>query len=240
MPIHRWRAPVALQVKFAASAALVTAVCLRFFPLWAAVPVAAAGGAWALGMCIRGAAVIVDPDAGLLVLRMGPVTRRVRLAQVSAVAVDGAKVTIGKSDGKAISVYAWRRSRLDRWLGVPVVAGDMAHAISRAAAAQEAPAAAAAARPRRRGDLALAGVCLAGLAEIAAAFGVRLSWSSPLMTAIGVIVALGLGFAGVFLVVSALWMYLGRRRVLRLSLSPGGRGGRRDSAEIACGLSPAA
>lgn len=239
MPIHRWRAPVALQVKFAASAALVIAVCLLFFPLWAAVPVAAACGAWALGMCIRGAAVMLDPDAGLLVLRMGPVTRRVRLAQVSAVAVDGAKVTIGKSDGKAISVYAWRRSRLDRWLGVPVVAGDMAHAISRAAA-QETPATAGAGRPRQRGDLALAGVCLAGLAGIAAAFAVRLSWPSPLMTAIGVIVALGLGFTGVFLVVSALWMCLGRRRVRRLSLSPGGRGGRRDSAEIACGLSPAA
>lgn len=249
MPIESWRCPIVLQVKsavFAAAGAVVSAV---FFPLWFAIPVAAALGVWGIGMCVRRGGVLVDADAGVVQVRMGPVTRRIRLAGVTALGVDRAKVSIARSDGGEISFYAWRKSRLDGWLRVPVVAEDVAHVISKAAvtaastaaasaaggsaapasaapasaaggstaAGQEAGAAgvdAAAVRSARtrtgarasRGPLALGLLSCIGVVALGAAFLVRLSWPSPVMTAIGVILALGLGVSGVFYVMFSLWM----------------------------------
>lgn len=264
MPIESWRCPIVLQVKsavFAAAGAVVSAV---FFPLWFAIPVAAALGVWGIGMCVRRGGVLVDADAGVVQVRMGPVTRRIRLAGVTALGVDRAKVSIARSDGGEISFYAWRKSRLDGWLRVPVVAEDVAHVISKAAvtaastaaasaaggsaapasaaggstapagaaggstapasaaggstaAGQEAGAAgvdAAAVRSARtrtgarasRGPLALGLLSCIGVVALCAAFLVRLSWPSPVMTAIGVILALGLGVSGVFYVMFSLWM----------------------------------
>ena len=111
-------------------AAVGVAVAVVFFPLWFGIPVAVVLGAWGLGMAALGAAVVVDPAAGVLVLRMGLIVRRVRLADVTAVLVDQAKVSIGRANGGEISVYAWRKGPLDVLLGVPAVAGDIGHAIS--------------------------------------------------------------------------------------------------------------
>jgi hypothetical protein len=243
MPIQRWRCPVTLQVKSAVFAAAGAAAAAVFFPPWLAVPVMAVLGAWGLGMCVRRSEVVLDPGDGLLVLRLGPITRRVRLASVTAVQVDRAKVSIARSGGGEISVYAWRRSRLDGWLRAPVVAGDLAHAISQAAAAAgtaaggaETAAAAATAesgqgaaagraagrtpalRQSRQG-LALVLLGCIGLAEVAAALLVRVSWPDPAMTALGVILALALGLSGVCCTVFSLWLLVTRstRR------APGGR-----------------
>ncbi|HLH84756.1 MAG TPA: hypothetical protein VKV38_15965 [Trebonia sp.] len=233
MPIQRWRCPVTLQVKSAVFAAAGVAAAAVFFPPWFAVPVMAVLGAWGLGMCVRRSEVVLDPGGGLLVLRLGPITRRVSLASVTAVQVDRAKVSIARSGGGEISVYAWRRSRLDGWLRVPVVAGDLAHAISKAAAAAgtaaggaETAAAAAtaesgpagrAARAGRapglrqsRQGLALVLLGCIGLAEVAAALLVRVSWPDPVMTALGVILALTLGLSGVCYTVFSLWLLVTR------------------------------
>ena len=85
-------------------------------------------------MAAFGASVVVYRGAGLLVLRMGLVARRIRLADVTAVLVDQAKVSIGRANGGEISVYAWRKSPLDALLGMPVVASDIGHAIASAVA----------------------------------------------------------------------------------------------------------
>jgi hypothetical protein len=141
MPIQRWRCPVALQAKSAAFAAAGVALAAVFFPLWFAIPVMAVLGIWGLGMCVRRSEMVLDADGGLLVLRLGPIARRVRLASITAVQVDRAKVSIARSDGWEISVYAWRKGWLDSLLRVPVVAGDLAHAVSKAAASAAAAAA---------------------------------------------------------------------------------------------------
>ncbi len=150
-----------------------------------------------------------------------------RLATVTAVLADGAKVSIARSDGGEISVYAWRKSRLDRWLRIPVVAGDVGHAITKAATAvqqqaaqdattgeagsAEAPSSgtrAAKARPsvRPRQPLAVAQLGCAGALAIVAAFLVRVSWPSPVMTGLGAVLALALGVSGVCYVLLACWL----------------------------------
>ena len=109
-----------------------------FLPPWFGIPVAVVLGAWGLGMAVLGAAVVVDSAAGVLVLRMGLIARRIRLADVTAVLVDETKVSIGRAGGGEVSVYAWRKSPLDALLGVPAAAGDIGHAISKAAALAQA------------------------------------------------------------------------------------------------------
>ncbi|HZZ56054.1 MAG TPA: hypothetical protein VFE26_17415 [Trebonia sp.] len=219
MPIQRWRCPVTLQVKSVVVAAAGVVVAGVFFPLWFAVPVMVILGGWGLGMAVRPAEVVLDPDAGTLMFRVGLIARRVRLANVTAMLADGAKVTIARSDGGEISIYAWRKSPLDRWLRIPVVAGDVAHAISRAATAahraQEPPAAEAAAevRPakaraplRSRQPLAVTLLACAGVLAIVAALLVRVSWPNPVMTVLGAVLALALGVSGLFYVLFACWL----------------------------------
>jgi hypothetical protein len=50
-----------------------------------------------------------------------------------------------------------------------------------------------------------------GLLEVAAALLVRISWPSPVMTALGVILALALGLSGVFYVLFSLWLLVAGR-----------------------------
>jgi hypothetical protein len=212
-----WRAPVIVAVKAAAGAAIGILVVAVFFPLWIAVPVGAALGVWGIGMCVRRPAVLLDREAGQLTIRLGPLTRRVPVNQINAIALDRAKITIGKADGTAISFYAWRKSTLDDWLKVPVVASDVAHAVSKAAAASRAAEVTGDTSVRSGKNLPLIAVAAAGAAEIAAVFFVRVSWGSPVMTVLGTLVALAFGFTGVISLLVALWTFLtGARRPSRL------------------------
>ena len=217
MPVERWRCPLALQVKSAVLAGAGVAAAAVFFPLWFAIPVMVVLGAWVLGMCVRRSEVVLDAGNGLLVVRLGPIARRVRVACITAVQVDRAKVSIARSDGGEISFYAWRKSRLDVWLRVPIAAGDIGHAISRAAAAAARENArenepAARSRSQFRGMAAVPLLASAGLLEVVAALLVRVSWPSPVMTAVGVILALALGLSGVFYVMFSLWLLVTGRR----------------------------
>ena len=212
MPIERWRCPLALQVKSAVLAAAGVAVAAVFFPLWFAIPVVVVLGAWGLGMCVRRSEVVLDAGNGLLVVRLGPIARRVRVASITAVQVDRAKVSIARSGGGEISFYAWRKSRLDAWLRVPVVAGDIGHAISNAAtAAARGNEPVARSRSQSRGIAAVLLLASVGLLEVAAALLVRVSWPRPVMTALGVILALALGLSGVFYVLFSLWLLVAGR-----------------------------
>jgi hypothetical protein len=217
MPIQQWRCPVALQAKSAAAAGIGIVVAFVFLAPALAILVMAVLGVWGLSMCVRRGTVLLDPDGDRIVVRYGLITRRIRLSRITAVQVDRAKVTIGTADGNVISFYAWQRSRLDRWLRGQVVASEVGHAIARAATTvQEAAAAQDAAAPqpvppRPRQQLALALLACAGAVEFGAAFGVRLSWSNPVMTALAVILVLGLGVAGALSIVVALWMLLRSR-----------------------------
>jgi hypothetical protein len=224
MPIERWRCPLVLRVKSAVLAAAGVAVAAVFFPLWFAIPVIVVLGAWGLGMCVLRSEVVLDAGNGLLVLRLGPIARRVRVASITAVQVDRAKVSIARSDGGEISIYAWRKSRLDAWLRVPVVAGDIGHKISDAAAAaprENEPAARS--RSQSRGMAAVLLLAGVGLLEVVAALLVRVSWPSPVMTALGVILALALGLSGVFYGLFSLWLLVtgrgsGRSRLARVPM----------------------
>jgi hypothetical protein len=231
VPIQRWRCPAALQVKSVVVAAAGVAVAGVFFPLWFGVPVMVVVGAWGLGMAVRPAEVVVDPDSGVLVLRVGLLARRVRLASVTAVQADGAKVSVARSDGGEISLYAWGKSKLDRWLRIPVVAGQVAHAISRAAAtAQEAGAGSPPARMTRpergplrsRQPLAVALLGATGLLAVVAAFLVRVSWPNPVMTALGAVLAIALGVSGLFYALFALWLLV-TGRTKRDGVRPAGQ-----------------
>jgi hypothetical protein len=215
-----------LRVKSVVVAAAGAAIAVVFFPPWFGIPVAAVLAAWGLGLAALGASVAVDRAAGTLVLRMGLVVRRVRLADVTAVLVDQAKVSIGRANGGEVSMYAWRKGPLDALLRAPAVAGDIGHAIASAVAlakadqgpeATAAPeASAAGARPaspgrttaRARSRLATALLGGAGALAIVGALVVRVHWHNPVLTVLSVILALALGVAGLVYLLVALWILL--------------------------------
>jgi hypothetical protein len=223
-PIQRWRGPAVLRVESVVFAAVGVAVALVFFPLWFAIPVAAVLAAGYLGMAVAGTSVLVDRGVGLLVFRMGLITRRVRLADVTAVLVDQAKVSIARSAGGEISLYVWGNSWLDRWLRAPAEATDIGHAIASAVALvradeSEAGDAGAAGQPPvragtsagARSTLAAALLGGAGLVAIVAALLVRVHWDNAAMTVLAVILALALGISGLAYLLFALWILLTRR-----------------------------
>ncbi|HEX4093163.1 MAG TPA: hypothetical protein VHZ33_30965 [Trebonia sp.] len=221
--VQRWRCPTVLRVKTDVIAVIGAVVALVFLPLWFGAPVAVLLAAWAAGMTVFGSSVLINPQAGLLVFGMGLITRRVRLTDITAVLVDRSKVSVARSAGGEISLYAWRKSALDRWLRVPAEADDIGHAISAAVAlAQDArdarrqsdgdpeaaqpPAVGSAARTRSR--LATAWLGGAGLVAFCAALLVRVHWHNPVMTTLGVILALALGVCGLFYLLAAFWLLL--------------------------------
>jgi hypothetical protein len=221
--VQRWRCPTVLRVKAAVIAAVGALVALVFFPLWFGVPVAVLLALWAAGIIVFGSSVVISPEAGLLVFRMGLITRRVRLTDITAVLVDRSKVSVARSAGGEISLYAWRKSALDGWLRVPADADEIGHAISAAVAlaqdVQRRDADAGAEPPgppvrvgsaaRTRSTLATALLGCAGLVALGAALVVRVHWQdNPVMTTLGVILALALGISGLFYLLAALWLLL--------------------------------
>jgi hypothetical protein len=240
--VQRWRCPTVLRVKTVIIAVIGAVVALVFLPLWFGVPVAVLLALWAAGMTVFGSSVVVNPEAGLLVLGMGLITRRVRLTDITAVLVDRSKVSVARSAGGEISLYAWRKSALDGWLRVPAEADEIGHAISAAVAlAQDArrrdagadaepagPPVRAGSAARTRSTLATALLGCAGLVALGAALVVRVRWhDDPVMTTLGVILALALGICGLFYLLAALWLLLTGRAPSR---APGAAAADRASA----------
>jgi hypothetical protein len=222
VPAQEWHAPVVVQLKALVFEAIGILIAAVFFPVGVAIPVSVLLALWGISMCARRPQVLLDPDtadgkAGLLTIRLGLITRRILVSEIEAVVLDRAKVTIGKTGGAAISFYAWRKSQLDAWLKVPDVSSDVAHAISKAATAAQARTVAESPVPEKgkgKGkNLPLIVMAVAGVLEIAAAAIVRVSWGNLTMTVLAIIVALALGFTGMFTLVFTLWTYLrGQRR----------------------------
>jgi hypothetical protein len=232
IPVQRWRSPAVLRVKALVFAALGVTVAAVFFPVWFAVPVAVVFGGWELSLAVLGAAVTVDKETGLLVFRMGLLRRRVRITDVTSVLVDASKVSIARAGGGEVSFYAWRKSPLDNWLRVPAITEDIGHAVASAVALAQDKVApdklaqgnaltlkkeGAAKRAVRTGTSARARSTLAstllgctGLVALASAFLVRLHWHNPVMTTLGVILAVALGVSGLFYVLFTLWLFTRR------------------------------
>ncbi len=226
------------RVKSAVLAALGVLAAVVFFPLWLAVPVAVLAGGWGLSLAALGSSVRLDQAAGLLVLRVGPIVRRIRIIDVAAVMVEGPKVSLARARGGEISLYAWAKGPLDARLGVPVVAGDIGHAIASAVALAQAdqeatdqeaadPEVARAAQRSaaggrtpagQRSRLATALLGVAGLIGVVGALFVRVHWSDPALTVLGVILALALGVTGLLNLLAACWILLtGRSPRARLT-----------------------
>jgi len=201
-----------LRVKSLVFAILGVTVAAVFFPVWFAVPVAVVFGVWELSLAVLGAAVTVDPERAAVVLRTGLINRRVRLADVTAVLVEESKVSIARAEGGEISVYAWRKSPLDNWLRVPAIAEDIGHAVASAVAlAQDGEKAAgrevrSGTSARTRSALASTLLGCTGLLALVSAFLVRVHWHNPVLTTLGVILALALGVSGLFYVLFTLWL----------------------------------
>ena len=225
-----------LRIKSLVFAALGVTVAAVFFPVWFGIPVAVLFGGWELSLVAVGSSAMVDKEAGALALRSGFITRRVRLTDVAAVLVDKSKVSIARAGGGEISLYAWRKSTLDGWLRVPEIAGDIGHAAASAVALAQDAAGMAAGKATGAGEAtgagkatgavegaakrevragtsartrsALASALLGGtgLVALAAAFLVRVHWHNPVMTALGIILALTLGVSGLFYVLFTLWL----------------------------------
>jgi hypothetical protein len=227
--VQRWRCPTVLRVKAVVIAVIGAVIALVFLPLWFGVPVAVLLALWAAGMTVSGSSVVINPEVGLLVFGMGLITRRVRLTDITAVLVDRSKVSVARSAGGEISLYTWRKSALDGWLRIPAEADEIGHAISaavalaqdaqrrEAAAGQAADQAAEPAGPpvrvgsaaRTRSTLTTALLGCAGLVALGAALVVRVRWhDDPVMTILGVILALALGVSGLFYLLAALWLLL--------------------------------
>ncbi len=214
-----------IRVKAVVVAAVSVTIGLVFFPRWFGIPAAVALGAFGLGTAVLGGSVVVDQAAGLLVLRMGLITRRIRFRDVTAVLVDQAKLSVARARGGEVSLYAWRRGRLDALLRVPVVAGDIGHAIASCVAlagadadtdAEAAPSADDGARGGRpavtpaRVRSRISGTLLGGwgLVAILAALVVRVHWDNTVMTVLGVLIALALGVSGLLSFLIGCWILL--------------------------------
>ena len=213
-----------IRVKAVVVAAVGVTTGLVFFPRWIGIPIAVLTGAVGLGTAVLGGTVVIDRAAGLLVLRMGLITRRIRFTDITAVLVDQAKVSVARVKGGEVSLYAWRKGRLDALLGVPLAASDIGHAISRAATAAQVdssahgvgappsstrgPAVAGRTPARTRSRLTTALLGAAGVLAIVGALLVRVSWPSPVLTVLGVILALALGVSGLLYLLVALWIAL--------------------------------
>lgn len=213
-----------LRVKAFVLAAVSVPAALVFLPLWFAVPVAAVLAVWGLGMAILGASVTVDEAAGLVTLRMGLLVRPIRLTDVSAVLAESSKVSIRRAGGGEVSLWAWRKGPLDALLKVPVAAGDIGHAISRAAAIAQAYArdadgpvtgpsgplapSAGGTPARTRSRMATGLLAAAGVLAIAGSLLVRVHWDSPVLTALGAVIALALGISGLLYLMVAFWIAL--------------------------------
>jgi hypothetical protein len=221
VPNEQWRAPFVIRVKAVVAAAAGVTIGLVFFPRWIGIPIAVLLGALGLGTAVLGGTVVVDRAAGLLVLRMGLITRRIRFTDITAVLVDRAKVSVARVKGGEISLYAWRRGPLDALLGVPVVASDIGHAIASCVALAgaeggAAPATEDAAREGRPGltparvRSRLTGTLLGGwgLVAILAALVVRVHWDNTALTVLGVIIALALGVSGLLSFLIGFWILL--------------------------------
>jgi hypothetical protein len=224
VPREQWRAPFVIRVKAVIGAAVGVTIGLVFFPRWIGVPVAVLLGALGLGTAVLGGTVVVDRAAGLLVLRMGLITRRIRFTDITAVLVDRAKVSVARVKGGEISLYAWRRGPLDALLGVPVVASDIGHAIASCVALAGAEGGASPAtddaareeRPTRAGltqarvRSRLTGTLLGGwgLVAILAALVVRVHWDNTALTVLGAIIALALGVSGLLSFLIGCWILL--------------------------------
>jgi len=232
--VQRWRCPTVLRVKAVVIAVIGAVVALVFLPLWFGLPVAVLLALWAAGMTVAGSSVVINPEAGQLVFGMGLITRRVRLTDITAVLVDRSKVSVARSAGGEISLYTWRTSALDGWLRVPAEADQIGHAISAAVAlAQDArrrdadadadadaesagPPVRVGSAARTRSTLATALLGCAGLVALGAALVVRVRWhDDPVMTTLGVILALALGICGLFYLLVALWLLLTGRATAR-------------------------
>jgi hypothetical protein len=210
---------MAARMRSVITAAVGVTIAVVFFPAWFSVPVAIASGVWGLGMAVFGGSVVVDSGTGVLVMRMGLITRRVRLDNVRAVLVEQAKVSVARANGGEISLYAWRRDRLDGLLRVPVEAGDIGHAIAGAVALAQAgdgapvagpsgSADAGGTRARTRSRLATALLGGLGVLAIIGALVVHVHWDNPVLTVFGVVIALALGVSGLFYLLVALWILL--------------------------------
>ena len=224
VPREQWRAPFVIRVKAVIAAAVGVTIGLVFFPRWIGIPIAVLPGALGLGTAVLGGTVVVDRAAGLLVMRMGLITRRIRFTDITAVLVDRAKVSVARVKGGEISLYAWRRGPLDALLGVPVVASDIGHAIASCVALDEAEGGASPAtedaareeRPARAGltqarvRSRLTGTLLGGwgLVAILAALVVRVHWDNTALTVLGVIIALALGVSGLLSFLIGFWILL--------------------------------
>jgi hypothetical protein len=222
--VQRWRCLTVLRVKAVVIAVIGAVVALVFLPLWFGVPVAVLLAVWAAGMTVAGSSVVINPEAGLLVFRMGLITRRVRLTGITAVLVDRSKVSVARSAGGEISLYVWGNSWLDRWLRAPAVATDIGHAIAAGVAlAQDAtrqtedavttgqPLARTGTSAGARSTLAAALLGGVGLVAIVAALLFRVHWHNAAMTVLAVILALALGISGLAYLLFALWILLTRR-----------------------------
>jgi hypothetical protein len=228
VPIQRWNAPVVGRVKVIVIGGLGAAVAIVFFQPWFGITLTTVMGIQCLAYLLFGEAVTLDTEAGALGLRWGLIVRRVRLADVTAVLVADSKLSIRRASGGEISIYLWGRGRLDRWLGMPVAAGDIGHAIAKASdaarCAAEAPAASDA--PVRRGTpaasrsaLATALVGCIGLLSVCAALLVRHSWHNPAMSVLAVILALLFGIGGVFYVCLSAALFASSARARRQRLA---------------------
>jgi hypothetical protein len=216
---QRWRAPAMLRVKSFIVAAVGALAAVVFFPLWFAVPVTLVLAGWGLGLAVLGASVTLDSGAERLTLRMGLIVRRIGLTDITAVIVDGPKMSLGRASGGEVSLYAWRKGRLDALLGLPAAASDIGHTISQAATEAQAsssahgletapPAGSGRTPARTRSRLATALLGGAGVLAIGGALLVRVHWHSPVLTVLGVVIALALGVSGLLYLLVALWILL--------------------------------
>jgi hypothetical protein len=191
-------------------------LALVFFPRWLGITVAVVAGVFGLGVAVLGAGVVIDPAAGVVSLRLGVLFKRVRLADITAVVVDKAKLSLRYARGWEFSFYAWRSGRIDTLLRLPVAAGDIGHAIAAAATAAQASGAGDAARAINTGQtsertrLRLGTVIAAGFGalSVAGSLLVRVHWHNPALTVTSVIIALALGVTGLFELLVSLFLLL--------------------------------
>lgn len=215
MPDERWPFPVVVQVASTIIAAANMALIKVLFVDAFAIPLMVLVSAATVVVAGRPCSVTLSRAEGVVVIRAGFISRRIRLNRITSAEVKRTGITIRYFGGRQLSLCTnW----LISWLRIPTPADRIARAVSRAVEdAREQ----AADDPEElvwiamRSNPAMIALACVGLVAIAAAFLVRFSWPNPLLTVVAVMFAVYIGVTGLFLVMFAVWVLASERRAER-------------------------
>lgn len=213
MPDQRWRFPLTFQA-VSILIALVNIVLIRLMFVTAfAIPLMAIVAVIAILVSGRPIAITLSRERGTLGIRSGFLSRQFPLTRISSVKKKRTGIDISFVAGRQVCLGTnWVVSGLHMTTPAEEIAWQVTSAAEEAKTSHPHQPARYSPNPLRNNRAMLLLACI-GLVGIGSAFLVRFSWHNPVLTVVAVLFALYIGMTGLFLMVFALWVVAGERRM---------------------------